>query len=115
MRCDLCGIAIGNDSKRYTPSQMLTAVHGGLKLPADLILAGALAGASEKEIKERWVARVQNDPKDWAMCRACAKQVDKCKRRENIVMVFGMIFIIMPLAALVMWVFIKGLDKMFHK
>jgi len=80
--CDLCGTTIGPNAKRYSPSQMKTAVRAGLRPSSDFLDLAAALGRPLKEATAGWIQRIMVDTTDWALCPSCARQVERYLRRS---------------------------------
>jgi signal recognition particle receptor subunit beta len=75
--CDLCSTPIGPEAKRYSASQLKTAVRAGLRPPTTAFELGAAFGMSQAQAEESWVQRVMADTTDWLFCLSCASRVEQ--------------------------------------
>lgn len=71
--CDLCNTTIGPGAKRYSASQVKTAVRNGLRPDG---AAAQLMAALGQDVNTTWIPMVMADTTDWAMCRSCASRVE---------------------------------------
>lgn len=76
-KCDLCNADIGPAARRYSASEMRTAVRAGLRPPASLSLHASLLGVSGPEWHSHWVQQVMTDTTDWALCPECVARVEQ--------------------------------------
>ncbi len=73
--CDLCNMSIGDDSIRYSSSQVKKAVNAGLR-PAVCHLENT-KGLTEQADRAIWIRRILKDNKDWFLCPECAVRFEK--------------------------------------
>jgi hypothetical protein len=75
--CDLCSTPVGSGAKRYSASQVKTAVRAGLRPPATAFELGAAFGMSQAQAEASWVQRAMADTTDWVFCPSCASRVEQ--------------------------------------
>jgi len=75
--CDLCVSGIGPSARRYSASQMKTAVRRELRPPESIDRVGHAVGMAKESFTEKWIQRVMADTTDWAMCDSCAARVEQ--------------------------------------
>jgi signal recognition particle receptor subunit beta len=81
--CDLCNTPVGPDSKRYSASQVKTAVRAGLRPPTTAFEFGAAFGMSQAQAEESWVQRVMVDTTDWLFCPSCTSRIEQYLGRSQ--------------------------------
>ncbi|HEU4387599.1 MAG TPA: DUF4190 domain-containing protein [Blastocatellia bacterium] len=73
--CDLCNLEITSDWRKFTSSQMATAVNAGLRPPDDVIDAmRAGYGLSLDDARAQWFQKVYS-PGEWSVCLGCAQRI----------------------------------------
>lgn len=75
--CDVCSTPIGPEAKRYSASQIKTAVRAGFRPPETAFELGAAFGMSQAQTEASWVQRVMADTTDWLLCPSCASKAGR--------------------------------------
>ncbi|MFZ5918573.1 MAG: DUF4190 domain-containing protein [Chloroflexota bacterium] len=75
--CDVCSTPIGPEAKRYSASQIKTAVRAGFRPPAVAFELAAAFGLSQAQAEAEWVQRALADTTDWLLCPSCDSQAGR--------------------------------------
>ncbi|MEW5872158.1 MAG: hypothetical protein AB1894_23050 [Chloroflexota bacterium] len=75
--CDICNAPLPVDAKLVSAADIRKAATAGYRPPSHAMLqAGVLAGLSSENAEAAWLQQVQQDSTDWALCAACALDIN---------------------------------------
>ncbi|MBN1149776.1 hypothetical protein JXA84_00985 [candidate division WOR-3 bacterium] len=75
--CDLCNTSIGDDSIRYSFTQVKKVVDAGLRPYSYLPEFQKEKALSRETAEQLWVKQIMADNKDWFLCPECAVRFEK--------------------------------------